>query len=172
MNELTLVKAPKTTIKRQMPIQKPGHSKQTYGTPKEFIQAIEKRFGPIVCDLAAAKENTKAPHFYSIKDNSLAQPWAEHYSEGVLYLNPPFGGIEGWAKKCAEESQKRHGLILFLTPSSIGTTYFAEYIHQKAMVLSLSPRLVFEGETSSFPKDLMLSCYGYGFKGFDVWRWK
>jgi len=157
---------------RTMPIQKPGSSKQNYGTPREFIQAVENRFGKLICDLAASKENTKCEKFFDEKDNSLNQNWAELYPENNLWLNPPFGGIGVWAKKCYEESQKRQGLILFLTPASVGTNWFYDYVHQKAMVLALSPRLVFEGETSSFPKDLMLSCYGMGLKGFDVWKWK
>jgi len=157
---------------RVMPVQKPGHSKQNYGTPRAFIEATEKRFGQIIFDLAAEEHNKKCDNFFTEKDDSLSQPWAELFPTGNLWLNPPFSNIKHWASKCAEESAKRQGLILFLTPASVGSNWFAEHVHNKAMVLAVSPRLVFEGETSSFPKDLMLSVYGNGFKGFDVWRWK
>ena len=157
---------------RQMPVQKPGYSKQTYGTPVAFIEAVEKRFGAITFDLAAGKENAKCKDYWTETDNSLTQPWAEKHPKGNLWINPPFGSIGVWAKKCAEESLKRQGLILFLTPASIGTNWFADHVHQKSMVLGISPRLTFEGETTPFPKDLMLSIYGMGFKGFDVWKWK
>ncbi len=40
------------------------------------------------------------------------------------------------------------------------------------MVLGLSPRLTFEGTKDPYPKDLMLSVFGYGMNGFDTWRWK
>ena len=40
------------------------------------------------------------------------------------------------------------------------------------MVLGLSPRLTFEGETDAYPKDLMLSVFGFGLHGFDTWRWR
>lgn len=157
---------------RTMPLQKPGHSKQNYGTPWEFIEAVEKRFGKIVFDLAAEEGNAKCDKYFTEKDDSLSQNWAEQFPEQNLWLNPPFKNIGLWAKKCAEESQNRKGFILFLTPASIGTNWFAEHVHNKSMVLAISPRLTFEGEKTSFPKDLMLSVYGCGLKGFDVWRWK
>lgn len=157
---------------RTMPVQKPGHSRQNYGTPKEFIEAVEKRFGKIIFDLAAEEHNTKCEKFFSEKDNSLAQPWARLFPSENLWLNPPYSSIKDWAKKCSEESLNRHGLILFLVPASIGSNWYAEYVHNKSMVLALSPRLTFEGEKSSFPKDLILAIYSNGFKGFDIWRWK
>lgn len=157
---------------RIMPTQKPGMSKQNYGTPWEFIRAAEARFGKLVCDLAADENNRKCEEFFDEEDNSLEQNWAEQYPDGNLWLNPPFGGIGKWAEKCYQESLKRQGMIFFLVPASISTNWFAEHVHNKSMVLALSPRLTFEGEKSSFPKDLMLCCYGYGMKGFDCWRWK
>jgi hypothetical protein len=33
--------------KRKMPEQKPGRSKQDYGTPWDFIKAVEARFGKL-----------------------------------------------------------------------------------------------------------------------------
>ena len=39
------------------------------------------------------------------------------------------------------------------------------------MVLGLSPRLTFEGTDDPYPKDLMLSVFGYGLSGFGTWRW-
>jgi len=34
-----------------------GSSKQDYATPRSFIAAVEKRFGPLSWDLAAHREN-------------------------------------------------------------------------------------------------------------------
>ena len=156
---------------RVMPEQKPGRSKQTYGTPQAFIDAVEKRFGKLICDLAASKENAKCEAFFDEAANALVQPWAELYPDVNLWLNPPYKNIGDWAKKCAEESVKRRGLIILLVPASISTCWFADHVHRKAMVLGISPRLVFNGEKSSFPKDLMIAIYGNGFQGFDTWRW-
>jgi phage N-6-adenine-methyltransferase len=157
---------------RSMPVQKPGKSKQDYGTPLEFIRAVEARFGPLVCDLAASAENAKAPLYCDIERDSLTVSWSTEHPTGNLWLNPEFADIDPWAAKCAEESTKRHGLILLLTPASVGSNWFAKHVNRKAMVLGLSPRLQFEGTTAPYPKDLMLSVFGMGLSGFDCWRWK
>ena len=148
-----------------------GRSKQDYGTPLEFIRAVEARFGRLDFDLACTRENAKAPSGYYFPEvDALRRVWA--LLDGNLWLNPPFANIAPWAAKCAEESRRRTGLILLLTPASIGTDWFAEHVNRKAMVFGLSPRLTFEGTTDPYPKDLMLSVFGCGMSGFDVWRWK
>ena len=161
---------PRTRIGTE-PIQKPGRSKQDYGTPQAFIDAVVLRFGPLACDLACTRENRKAPEgYYFPETDSLRQPWAEHHPRGNLWLNPPFADIDPWAEKCAA-SMHRNGFILLLTPASIGCGWFSRHVLGKAVVLGLSPRLTFEGTTAPYPKDLMLSVYGYGLSGFDQWRW-
>jgi phage N-6-adenine-methyltransferase len=147
-----------------------GRSKQDYGTPWEFIRSVVRRFGQLHFDLAASEDNRKADRFYTEADDSLAQDWTR--LEGNLWLNPPFANIAPWAEKCALSSAHRNGFILFLTPASVGANWFADHVHRKALVLGLSPRLTFEGTTDPYPKDLILSVFGYGFNGFDTWRWK
>ncbi len=155
-------------------------SKQDYGTPREFIRAVESRFGKLAVDLAASPTNAKADHWIDEARNSLAQPWAELWPDGNLWLNPPFANIDPWSKKCAFESRQRRGLILLLTPASIGTEWFAQHVCDKAMVLGLSPRMAFDGmppnpktgRVDLYPKDLMLSVFGDGLRGFATWRWR
>jgi phage N-6-adenine-methyltransferase len=151
-----------------------GRSKQDYGTPWEFIRAVERRFGPLVADLACTRANAKAPtgFYFDAGFDALDRLWAETFPDGNLWLNPPFANIDPWAEKCAAESANRRGLILLLTPASIGTDWFARHVHRNAMVLGLAPRLTFEGTTDPYPKDLMLSVFGMGMSGFDCWRWK
>ena len=150
------------------PVQKLGRSKQDYGTPWAFVRACGERFGAPTWDLAASEENAKATSFYSEADDSLKQDWGS--LEGTLWLNPPFADIDPWAAKCAAVANRR-GFTLLLTPASIGCTWFARHVLGKAIVLGISPRLTFEGTTAPYPKDLMLSVYGYGLSGFDAWRW-
>jgi phage N-6-adenine-methyltransferase len=161
-----------TTPVRTGPSVNRGRSKQDYGTPWEFIHAVEKRFGPIVWDLAAHAGNAKHANFYSTVENTLIQPWAKAHPTGNLWLNPEFSDIAPYAQKCALESASRHGFIFLLTPASIGTDWFASHVNRKALVLGLSPRMTFEGTTDPYPKDLSLSVFGYGLHGFDTWRWK
>ncbi len=154
------------------PIQKPGKSKQDYGTPREFIAACEARFGPIVCDLAASPHNAKCATYITQEEDTFAVDWAERFPAGTLWLNPEFADIEPYAERCAAMASRRHGLILLLTPASIGSNWFARHVNRKAMVLGISPRLQFEGTTAPYPKDLSLSVFGMGLNGFDCWRWK
>jgi phage N-6-adenine-methyltransferase len=156
---------------RRMPAQVPGKSKQDYETPREFIDAVEQRFGSIVHDLAASRGNVCAG-YYTEECDSLARDWSGVFPEGTLWLNPPFSNIAPWAAKCFEESKKRHGLILMLTPAAIGTNWFSQHIAHKAYVLALSPRMAFGDQEDPYPKDLMLTVFGYGLSGFDTWRWK
>lgn len=144
-----------------------GKSKQDHPTPWNFIRACEHRFGPIVFDLAASHGNQKAPRYFTKEDDSFKQDW--HKIPGNLYLNPEFANIAPWAEKCALEGE-RGAKILFLTPASIGSNWFAEFCHRRALVLALNGRITFEGMDDPYPKDCMLTCFGFGI-GFDVWRW-
>jgi DNA (cytosine-5)-methyltransferase 1 len=156
------------------PTVKRHKSKQDYGTPWELIWACEGRFGPIMWDLAASPENTKGPAFYDEEFDSLKQRWHEH--RGVLWLNPPFANIEPWAEKCAFESRSDLGheraRILFLTPASVGANWFRDHVHGKAFVVGLNGRITFEGTSDPYPKDCILSAFGFGPPGFDVWDWR
>lgn len=142
--------------------------KQDYGTPWEFIRAVERRFGPLSVDLAAHAENAKCRTFIGPEQDSLSVDWSVY--GGARWLNPPFSQIAVWAKKCAEY---RHlpAWTLLLVPASIGSRWFVEHVLGKAQVDGI-PRLTFEGESTAYPKDLMLCAYGYGVAGLGYWDWR
>lgn len=155
----------------RMPAQKPGRSKQDYATPMELIRAVEKRFGVLVHDLAAHAQNTRCKTFYSKEQDSLKQSWHRDFPKGNLWLNPEFGNIPPFVAKCFEESREREGLIITLTPASIGSEWFAEHVENKALVIGLRPRLSFDG-INPYPKDTMIMLYGRDVTpGFETWRW-
>lgn len=157
----------------------PKKTKQDYGTPWSFIAAVEERFGTIVCDLAAHAGNAKCTTFITPEEDTFTVAWAQRFPTGVLWLNPEFANIAPYAEKCFEESKTRHGLILLLTPASIGTQWYANHVKGKAFTLGLEQRLPFEGmpvnvktgKVDGYPKDLMLSVFGYGMHGHDTWSW-
>ncbi len=151
-----------------------GRSKQDYGTPWDFVRAVEAKWGPFVADLACTTENCKAPcgYYFDKGVDSLAQAWSADYPTGNLWLNPPFANIDPWAEKCAAEGVRRDGLIFLLTPASIGTEWFRSRVYGNARVLGVSPRLTFEGTDDPYPKDLMLSIFGKATDGFGLWRWR
>lgn len=146
-----------------------GKSKQDYPTPWEFIRACERKFGPITFDLAATPENTKAKRFYTKEQDSLIQPW--HENEGLQFLNPEFDRIAPWAAKCADES-RRGAQVAFLTPASIGSNWFRDYVWPWADVYAVNGRIIFEGMTTPYPKDCILSVFGRDTgRSFNVWTW-
>lgn len=162
---------------RRMPRQKPGRSKQNYRTPKEFIRAIERRFGRITFDLAASETNTVCKRYYGKKKDSLKKAWP---TKGNLWLNPPFGWLRPWIKKCAEHAptMKTGSRILVLVPASIGSIWFDKYVIDKADVEGLRPRLTFVGIQWPYPKDLALLIFRPerfeipAFTLISVWKWK
>jgi phage N-6-adenine-methyltransferase len=166
-----------------MPAQKPGLSKQDYATPIEFIDAVRRRFRirAFTYDLAASTENTQAKHFFCEEENSLKQDWTK--LSGPLWLNPPFGHIEPWAEKCKISTRTRGRTIYFLTPASVGASWFARHVWREcnhAGVLALEGRLSFDGK-APYPKDccltvfqegMSLTAFGFDHKRFDVWPWR
>lgn len=152
-----------------------GASKQDYSTPVDFIAAVEKRFGKIDFDLAANAGNAKAARYFSETDDALAQDWdalarsfyactTDHLH---LFLNPPFGNIAPWARKCAESRNARP--LSFLIPAAVGSNWYREFVHERAKVYILNGRLSFDGK-SPYPKDCLLARYGEP-PGYYCWTW-
>jgi phage N-6-adenine-methyltransferase len=162
-----------------MPTQKPGRSKQDYETPTGFLEAVKSRFNisAFACDLAASPNNAKALHYFTEIDDSLKQDWTtlKDTARGPftnLWLNPPFGHIEPWARKCAVSTREQKNLRIFLlTPASVGANWFAKWVFPDAFVMALQGRLSFDG-TAPFPKDCLLSIFGNGEGGFELWDWR
>lgn len=155
-----------------MPVQKPGRSKQDYGTPWELIHAVEARWDALRVDLAATKENSKASSYLTERDDSLRVDWPIWIDGGLAWLNPPFANIEPWAERCAKYDDQN---IILLVPASIGTEWFAKHVERRAKIVGLRPSLTFEGCKYPYPKDCMLCLYGPMFDqepDFATWRWK
>lgn len=115
---------------RKMPRQKPGQSKQDYGTPWPLIRAIENRWGPLTIDLAARADNAKAPLFITPEEDSLTQDWNERIGNGLGFLNPEYDDIAPWAAKCAgwlgRPKPALKGGIINLTPLTV-SEWFAKH---------------------------------------------
>ena len=162
---------PDLRIVRTMPAQKPGKSKQDYGTPRAFMRALEHRFGAIEMDLAATDENAKAPLWITPETDSLRALW-DKFDVRRAFLNPPFGTIAPWARKCAEAERLE---ILFLIPASVGSNWWAQHVHGAAdLVLFLRPRLSFDGK-NPYPKDCALCVYNRPTENigtrYECWDW-
>lgn len=158
--------------RRKMPPQKPHTSEQAYGTPPEFIKAVEARFGFICFDLAASAENAIVRGaYFDAEQDSLKQDWAAVMKPGQWgWLNPEFGDIPRFAKKCAEE-MRRGARILSLTPASTGANWFHDFVTPNAHVVELGARMKFVGAKDMYPKDLILSVWCAGITGRSWWKW-
>jgi hypothetical protein len=106
--------------------------------------------------------------FFSENSDGLAQDWGE--LSGNLWLNPPFGNITPWAKKCAE-FRDRKGWTLLLVPASVGAKWFQTWVVPNAHVIELTDRITFVGSTQPYPKDMILACFGFGMTGRSAWAW-
>lgn len=158
---------------KTMPAQKPHRSKQDYQTPREFLDAVQARFGRIVFDLSCTTANcvARAGWYFDRGYDGLAESWDTLAQPGeVAWLNPEFGNVAPWAEKCAGYAGA--GLVTMLIPAAVSTEYYADHIHDRAFVAPIRPRLIFVGEEDPYPKDLMLCVYGMGLRGFQPWRWK
>lgn len=159
----------------KMPQQKPHRSKQDYGTPPEFLTAVRDLLGIVEFDfdLAASDTNAVCPQYYTEADDSLIQPWK--VGIGWNWLNPPFSKIRPWVKKAVDETVGHGAKTAMLVPASVGSTWWHDWVHGFAYVHFLAPRLVFVGETASYPKDLALLLYQpptIGWGGYSTWGWK
>lgn len=158
-----------------MPAQRPGSSEQTVQTPRAFLDAVEREFGPLTFDLAADPATAICPDYYGpgspSAQNSLLANWPR---ARLCWLNPPYGLIkgDGFARKARLEAAKGSQLIM-LIPASVATNWFADEIHGHALVRPIRPRLTFVGHKDPYPKDLMICAYGpYWSPGFDPWAWR
>jgi phage N-6-adenine-methyltransferase len=149
-----------------------GLSRQDYGTPREFLDAVEKRFGTISWDLAAHADNKKALRWYGPGshdgEDSFAASWV--LPGRLLWLNPPFANIAPWAAKCAAHAKVSE--ITMLVPASVGSNWFRDHVAGVADTYLLNGRMSFDGQ-NLFPKDCLLAHYSPRATGaIFVWDWK
>lgn len=149
-----------------------GKSNQDVGTPKEFIAAVEKRFGHIWIDLAANEQNRVAPEFFGpgspLAQDAFDVQWNE--LNDTVWCNPPFNATAKFIEKAVRELRDRAGFSLFLTPSSPGANWY-KLLEENAFVIQLEDRMAFAGQPTKYPKDLTLSVFGFGLVGRARWHW-
>lgn len=161
-----------------MPVQKPGYSRQDYGTPRALLDAVRGRLGieDFAIDLAADRLNAVCASFIDYDVNSFTCDWGKSTGYDVTkdrwgWLNPPFGAIGPWVQKAWEESL-RGAQVAMLVPASVGSNWWTSWVHRKARVLFLNGRVTFVGQVDSYPKDCAVLLYGRAIEpGYFPWRW-
>ena len=149
--------------------------KQGARTPREFLNAVENRFGIIDFDLAATGGHQvtgeDSLRYFSPEMDSLKQDWSIGLG-GVAWLNPPFANIRPWVAKLDAECRNIPRWTLCLVPYSAGAKWWRDHVHEKCVIYSVG-RMKFVGSEWVFPKDLSLLAYGFGACGvIPLWDWK
>lgn len=117
-------------------------------TPQEFFDKLNEEFN-FTLDPCATPKNAKCKKFYTIKEDGLKQNWQGE----TVFCNPPYGrAIKDWVRKCYEESKKPNTIVVMLIPARTDTTYFHDYIYNKARdIRFVKGRLKFGNSTNSAP---------------------
>ena len=118
-----------------------------WATPQYLFDELDREFN-FTLDPCATDENTKCDKYYTIEDDGLKQDW----SNDIVFMNPPYGrGIKRWIQKAYEEYNKG-ATVVCLIPARTDTTYWHEYIFNKATdIRFLKGRVKFGDSKNSAP---------------------
>jgi transcriptional regulator with XRE-family HTH domain len=132
-------------------------------TPSEFLTAVEAAFGPIELDPCWHRASkVSAERTIALPECGLSADWA---SEGLVFVNPPYGDLASWIAKSNNEWERGHvGKLLLLFPASrLDIREFFDRTAHMAPTLILRERLRFdrlEGKGYPAPFALALTCFG------------
>lgn len=91
-------------------------------TPPALVEALERDLKiSFTLDPCATPESAKAPKYYTIHDNGLAQDW----SGEVVFCNPPYSDLKEWIIKCANSGAL---LVAALVPVRFDTAVFHDVV--------------------------------------------
>lgn len=119
-----------------------------WATPQDFFDELNKEFN-FTLDPCATSDNAKCSKYFTINEDGLKQDWQGH----TVFCNPPYGrAIKDWVRKCYEESLKPNTTVVMLIPARTDTSYFHDYIYQKAKEIRfVRGRLKFGDAKNSAP---------------------
>lgn len=118
-----------------------------WATPLYLFDELDRDFN-FTLDPCATDENAKCDKYFTIEDDGLIQDW----SNEIVFMNPPYGrGIKHWIKK-AYESHLQGATVVCLIPARTDTTYWHDYIFNKATdIRFLRGRVKFGDSKNSAP---------------------
>jgi phage N-6-adenine-methyltransferase len=154
-------------------------SRQDHATPPALVQEIGESFGvTFLLDLAASEENTKCERYLRAEEDGLSVDWHALLlgidpigwagPRPAAWINPPYRGVDPWMEKCKVESAKGCRIVS-LTLASLGTAWYRNHVEGSALSLILRKRVTFLGQPTSFPKELMITLWGFGMTGLGFW---
>lgn len=142
-----------------------------WATPAEFFGVVEREIGGFDLDPCCVPSSAKAPRFFTLADDGLAQPWA-----GRVWLNPPYSKIGDWMAKAHATAAAGAGLVVCLVPARTDTRWFWRYALPGEVLLLPGQRVPFavEGRFVRVPSCLVILRPGlpWFFAGVRAWDWR
>lgn len=127
--------------------------KDNWATPKYLFDDLDKEFH-FTLDVCADEQNHKCDKYYTKEVNGLKKLW-----NGVVFMNPPYGkDIGKWIKKAYDE-RRNCDVIVMLLPVRTDTSWFHDYIYQKAEIRFIKGRIKFDGAKWGAPFPSMVAIY-------------
>ncbi len=124
----------------------PPAATSEWSSPPQLIEQLQEEFGRFDLDPCATASNAVADRFFTIMDNGLAQ----HWGEGVVFMNPPYGrGVEDWVRK-AFESSIEGATVVCLLPVRSDAAWWHDYV-MKGEIRFIRGRLRYGGATQNAP---------------------
>lgn len=124
--------------------------KMDYCTPQDFFDGLNQEFH-FTLDAAATDKSAKCPVYYTPETDGLTNPW--NIAGGAVFCNPPYGREIGkWVRKAYEEAQNGTTIVMLL-PARPDTTYFHDYIYERAEIRFIRGRLMFTDENGEPPRN-------------------
>ena len=128
-----------------------------WGTPQEFFDKLNWRFGPFDLDPCASPHNTKCANFYTEAEDGLSKDWSGH----VCFVNPPYGrGIDKWIEKGYNTAKDGDSRVVMLIPARTDTKYWHSYVMKASEVYFLKGRLKFGNSVNPAPFPSAIVVFG------------
>lgn len=137
----------------------------TWETPMDVFDKLNSEFG-FTLDPCCSKKTAKCSKFYTEEDDGLSKDW----SSDKVFVNPPYGReIKKWVEKSYKESLKG-ALVVMLIPARTDTTWFHDYIYNKAEIRFVKGRIKFlqdgvQKDPAPFPSMIVIFKQSYGATG-------
>lgn len=93
-----------------------GERDQKLATPVRWIREVERALGhAFELDVCAEPSTAKAPRFFTVEDNGLAQDW-----DGLCWCNPPFNAIGDWVARGLQQWDHNAAFagVVYLVPTN------------------------------------------------------
>jgi phage N-6-adenine-methyltransferase len=117
-----------------------------WSTPQAFFDKLDAEFR-FTLDPCATAENTKCRMFITESQDGLKQSWGTE----TVFMNPPYGRQIGkWVEK-AYRSSLAGATVVCLIPSRTDTSYWHDFILDKAEVRFVRGRLYFNDDVGRAP---------------------